>query len=280
VPETTPVFYFPGLSRDYAETEALEGELFPHVRFDGLHGDDGLGHSGYQATRVAAQRKLYALALAHRPPKAMQFLPARDLEEEEHPPEVGMEIAPPIIDEGPMDFRLSLDTCNAIQAEPGHCWSNARQAFFDMPNAFLMANYVEGWVVGQWSDAIRLIEHGWIWTPGTGIVDPTIVLKPVPLRLLYLPGVQLSWLQLQQYATARLPLARSMGLHALEYQHACQQALNKAEELAWQTGLPMVVQPGGVRMIRVVGETLQVADMAWEFPVPSPSIKPHSSEQP
>lgn len=146
LPETTPFFYFPGLLRDYAETEALEGELFPHVRFDGLHGDDGLGHPGYKAARDAARRKAYERALARKPPKAMQFFTAREMDER-RPPAVGIPVALPVIEGERMDFQGSFDASREIQAEPGQCWYNARRALFEMPNAFFMATYVEGWVV-------------------------------------------------------------------------------------------------------------------------------------
>jgi hypothetical protein len=278
VPETTPVFYFPGLTRDYAETEALEGELFPHVRFDGLHGDDGLGHPGYMAARSAARRKAYALALARKPPKAMQFLTARD-PKEAHPPEADVAIAPPVVEGAQLDLQRSLDTCRQIQSVSGQCWYNARKALFDMPNAFLTAVYIEGWVVGQSPDAIRVTEHGWIWMPRTGIVDPTIVLGSVPTRLAYLPGVQLSWLEMQQYRTIRLPLARERGLNSPEYQESCRNALSKAETRAWQTGLPILIEPGGVCTLRAVGETIQIAEVSWEFPVPSTSAARHPQER-
>lgn len=278
VPETTPVFYFPGLTRDYAETEALEGEFFPHVRFDGLHGEDGLRHSGYKAARAAARRKVYALALTRKPPKAMQFLTVRDLEETSLQ-EIDVAIASPVIEGARIDLRRSLDTCREIQALPGQCWSNARRALFDMPNEFFTSVYVEGWVVSQWSDSIRVTEHGWIWTPRTGIVDPTMVLVPAPKRLVYLPGVQMSWLEIQRYGTTRLPLAREMGLSLLDYQESCQKALTRAEELAWQTGLPLLPEPGRAYMVQMVGETIQIAEVVWEFPVPSTPATRHPQER-
>jgi hypothetical protein len=277
VPETTPVFYFPGLTRTYAEAEALEGAFFPHVRFDGKHGDDGLGHPGYKAARAAARRKAYALALARKPPKALQFLTARDMEENS-PQEPGQTTAPLVVEGEQLDLQQSLDTSREIQATPGECWYNARQALLDMPNTFWRATYVEGWAVGQWYDAIHVIEHGWIWMPRTGIIDPTIVLAPAPTRLMYLPGVQLSWQEIQHYRTARLPLARERGLNLLEYQQASQKAQARAEELAWQTDLPMLIEPGGTRTLRVRGETLQMSEVAWDFPVPSTPFSGHSPE--
>jgi hypothetical protein len=278
VSETTPVYYFPGLNRDYAETEALEGQLFPHVRFDGLHGDDGLGHPGYRAAREAARRKVYELALATTPPKAMQFLTARDPDEPD-PPEAEETLAPPEVEGAPLDLRRSLETCLAIHAEPGRCWYNARLALLEMPHEFFTATYVEGWVVGQWADSICVTEHGWIWTPRGGIVDPTIVLEPVPRRLIYLPGMQRSWLELQQERTARLPLARYRGLHRLSYQESCHQALERAEALAWQIGLPILPEPGGTWIARRRGDTIQIADVAWAFPVPATPLTQYVQEQ-
>lgn len=56
-----PVDYFPGVSRSWAEAEALENHLFPHVRFSGF-GADGMGHTGYKAAYRAALRRARALA--------------------------------------------------------------------------------------------------------------------------------------------------------------------------------------------------------------------------
>lgn len=265
VPATTPVFYFPGVARDYAETEALEGELFPHVRFDGRHGEDGLGHPGYKAARQAALRKVYARAFTQQPPKAMQFLTAGDVEMSS-PAFPGAATAP-LIEGGSFDLPLSFAVSSELEAWPDHCWYTARAALVRLPSLFFSARYVEGWLVAQWADAIRMLEHGWIETPQSGIVDPTIVLEEeVPQRLIYMPAVRLSWSTLQQYLMVHLPLAREIGLHLLEYQHACHQALARAEALAWQTGLPLVIEPGGAFRIRKVGAVLQMAEVVWDFP--------------
>lgn len=277
VPETTPVFYFPGLRREYAETEALEGELFPHVRFEG-YGDDGLGHAGYNAAREAARRKVYALATRVRPPKGMQFLTAQDLDGV-LPPEPTERVAPPPIGEqAPLNIRLSLVTAQELPACLGQCWYNARDAMLRMPQEFLAADYVEGWLLGQWKDAIRLTEHGWIETLQSGIVDPTIVLKSaLPQRLSYIPGLRLSWSQLQASATCHFPLARRypFGERLSDYRESCQIALEKGEHLAWQTGLPLFAEPGGVMTFRGRGSALmEMEEVIWDFPVPpSPSAQ-------
>jgi hypothetical protein len=265
VSEHTPVWYFAGLRRTYAETEALEGELFPHVRFEGAYGADGLGHPGYKAAWSAARRKTYALALVHKPPKALQFQSVRR-GEEPTASSTEEEAVLPIIEGGSLDLQRSLDTSRQIQAVPEQCWYNARQALLEMPHAFFTATYIEGWVVGVWSHAIRVSEHGWIWTPRDGIVDPSIVLGSVPRRLQYVPGIRLSWLDLQHYQTTRLPLAREGWPDQLSYQEACQKALERAEALAWETGLPMLIEPGGARTIRVVDGTLQFSEIAWDIP--------------
>ena len=51
-----PVHYFPGVVRSWAETDALNNELFPHVRFS-TYGEDGMKHPGYLAAYEAASRK-------------------------------------------------------------------------------------------------------------------------------------------------------------------------------------------------------------------------------
>ncbi|HEU5377139.1 MAG TPA: hypothetical protein VFV38_17040 [Ktedonobacteraceae bacterium] len=267
VPETTLVAYFPGVRRSYAEAEALEGAWFPHVRFDGLHGVDGLGHAGYQAARTAARHLTATLALKRQPPKAMRFVTAQDGEH------TGVRETEEILGEGaPLELHGSVTTALATQAVLGRCWYNARAALREMPNEFLSASYVEGWVVGQWTDVIRLIEHGWVWRPRTGIVDPTIVLDQLPRRLVYFPGLELSWHEIQQYETTLLPLARELGLGLLAYQQACQQALHRAEALAWQTGLPIVTEPGRTQVFERQGDRLlPLANASWAFPVPSTS---------
>ncbi len=139
-----------------------------------------------------------------------------------------------------------------------------------MPNTFFTSTYVEGWVVGVWSNAIRVSEHGWITRRDGSIVDPSIVLGAVPKRLIYLPGIHLSWLEIQQYRTTRLPLARERWKESPDYHEACKLALGRAEELAWQTELPILIEPGGARTLRFVGEMLQMTEVAWEVPVSSP----------
>jgi hypothetical protein len=269
VEESTPVFYFPGVMRTSVETEALEGAFFPHVRFDGRHGDDGLGHPGYKAARAAARRKAYTRALARKPPKALQFLSARDGEAPRQLLGEEDALMPPTVEEACMDFHLSLTVCQSVQAEYGQCWSNARKALLEMPQTFFTATYVEGWCVGLWQEAIRVTEHGWIWSPRYGIVDPSMMLEPVPRRLRYVPAVQISWLELQQYATTRLPLARSLGWEQLSYQEACEQAMKRAEAFAWETGLPVFTEPGGTHMIRIHEGTLTITEMPWDFPLSS-----------
>ena len=264
VPESTPVFYFAGVKRTYAETEALEGALFPHVRFE-AYGADGLGHPGYKAAWRAARRKTYELALARKPPKAFQFQRARRLEAPSASP-TEEEAAFPSLEGDTLDLPRSLETSRQIQAIPEQCWYNARQAMLEMPNAFVTATYIEGWVVGVWSHVIRVSEHGWIWTPRTGIVDPSIVLGPVPRRLQYVPGIRLSWGELQRYQTTRLPLARECWPDQLSYQHACQKALEHAEALALEMGLPILIEPGGARSICIVDGTLQFSEVAWDLP--------------
>ena len=81
VPSDQPVFYFPGVVRSWQETEALEGEWFPQVRFDGVSGPDGLGHPAYKAAYDAAHVKARTLANATTPPKKLVVLQAQDLEE-------------------------------------------------------------------------------------------------------------------------------------------------------------------------------------------------------
>jgi hypothetical protein len=55
-----PIAYFPGVTRTWPEMEALENELFPHVRFED-YGEDGMQHPGYKAAYEAA--KAHALAM-------------------------------------------------------------------------------------------------------------------------------------------------------------------------------------------------------------------------
>jgi hypothetical protein len=80
-----PVQYFPGVRRSWKETEALEGEWFPHVRF-GDYGEDGMGHPAYRAAHDEAVRKGTELADISAPPKELavhcaQLVPDADLEQ-------------------------------------------------------------------------------------------------------------------------------------------------------------------------------------------------------
>ena len=66
-----PLFYFPGVVRSWLETDALNNELFPHVRFSSF-GEDGMGHSGYKGAYAAAQRQAHTLLTP-----AKQFIEVR-----------------------------------------------------------------------------------------------------------------------------------------------------------------------------------------------------------
>jgi hypothetical protein len=57
---TRPIYYFPGVVRSWEETDALENELFPHVRFSSF-GADGMGHPGYKAAYDAALQQAQAM---------------------------------------------------------------------------------------------------------------------------------------------------------------------------------------------------------------------------
>lgn len=75
-----PVYYFPGVTRDWQEVQRLvqEQHTFPYVRFDGKHGKDGLGHPIYKAAREAALRKVDQLAHTCTPAKTTTLLTAQD----------------------------------------------------------------------------------------------------------------------------------------------------------------------------------------------------------
>lgn len=114
-----------------------------------------------------------------------------------------------------------------------------------------------------------MTEHGWVQTPRTGIVDPTLVLEEMPTRLEYLPGLQLSWSEIQARTEQPLPLAR-LRPGGLAYQEACRVALERGEQWAWQTGLPLICEPGWVKTLTMGASGLLVfEEMTWDFPVPS-----------
>jgi hypothetical protein len=54
------VFYFPGVIRTWEETDKLENEFFPHVRFD-VYGDDGMGHPDYKSAYMRAKERAQAM---------------------------------------------------------------------------------------------------------------------------------------------------------------------------------------------------------------------------
>jgi len=55
-----PLYYFPGVVRSWQETDALNNELFPHVRFSD-YGTDGMGHPGYRAAYEAARHQAHSM---------------------------------------------------------------------------------------------------------------------------------------------------------------------------------------------------------------------------
>jgi hypothetical protein len=187
------------------------------------------------------------------------------------------EAKPPVVEGEPLNLSLSLATSRSLPARPGRCWYNAREAILRMPQQFFSADYVEGWLIGQWADALRLIEHGWIETPHAGIVDPTIVLQEVPARLEYVPGLRLCWSRLQTHTMCPLPFARysSWREELLSYRESCQLALAKGEQLAWQTSLPLLPEPAEVTIFLGIGSViLEREKVAWDFPVPpTPSAR-------
>jgi hypothetical protein len=243
------------------------------VCFDGKHGKDGLGHPGYKAARDAARQHVFARSYAHHPPKAMQFLTACDPDALMLPaPNPSDQAEAPLIEGGTLDIALSLTTAEKLPACVGQCWHNARNALLSMPHPFFGAFYVEGWGVEHWRDSIRITEHGWIWSPRLGIVDPTIVLKPrVPQRLAYFPGQKRNWSSMQTSQTDALPFARhTLSGGGLAYQEACHRAIVRGEALAWETGLPLLPQPGIVTTFRLTrGGGLSLDEHPWDFPVPS-----------
>jgi len=276
VPPDTPVFYFPGVARTWNETEALEGELFPYVCFDGVHGADGLLHPDYRAAREAARRKVYALACAHTPCLPMRFWHALNLDA----PVPGPTSAdkPAMVqnhshfdqirrgEQPVLDLSFSETVAQTIGAQAGRCWYNVRDAMLQMPHPFLFASAVEGWLIEQRNDCIQLIEHGWLHFRDR-VIDPTIVREePGDVRLEYVPGLTFSWEEVQRWATYPLPLARFLKV-APAYQAACHDALQRAEHLAWQTGLPVIPCPGFV-LLSSEGEHNYTLHL-WEFPVPA-----------
>jgi hypothetical protein len=61
---TQTIHYYPGVARTWQELDALNNEMFPHVRFSN-YGDDGMGHPNYRAAMEAAIQKAQdLLALA------------------------------------------------------------------------------------------------------------------------------------------------------------------------------------------------------------------------
>ncbi len=73
------VQFFPGVRRTWTETEALDGELFPYVRFDGRHGADGFGHPDYKAAYETAVQAATVLATSSIPPKTVAVHTAQPL---------------------------------------------------------------------------------------------------------------------------------------------------------------------------------------------------------
>lgn len=57
---TQTIRYYPGVTRSWEELDALENEMFPHVRFSD-YGEDGMGHPGYKAAYDAALEKAQAI---------------------------------------------------------------------------------------------------------------------------------------------------------------------------------------------------------------------------
>jgi hypothetical protein len=155
-----------------------------------------------------------------------------------------------------LDYDLSLQVADLIQARKNQCWHNARTALLHLPGLFLFANYTEGWLVVPETHEIQVIEHGWLESVGGRIVDPSIVLlAPKEQPLEYFASLRVSWFQMREIpAQWPLPLAHLAsqhddGLDHPDYKAAYNTALAYAEHLAQEAGKAVRTYPGGQTMV-------------------------------
>ena len=159
-----------------------------------------------------------------------------------------------------LDYQLSLEVARLIRAQKHRCWYNARDALAQLPALFLLAWYVEGWVVVPTEQEIQVIEHGWVEYRGGRIVDPSIVLLiGEDQHIDSFPGIKLSRLLMQEVPLDLiLPLARLVsqsndGLGHPDYKAAYDATLARAEQFALTLRKPVQVYQRVIRITITFG---------------------------
>ncbi len=147
-----------------------------------------------------------------------------------------------------LDYALSVNVAEVIQAEPYHCWYNARDALQQLPGRFLFSTYTEGWLVLSKQQVIQVIEHGWIRQAHGRVVDPSIILVEKSLsELVYFPGLLVPWSEMHALQGVPLPLAHLFSpgndLGHPDYRAAYDEALAYAERCASVSGRQVQLCP-------------------------------------
>ncbi|GHO98661.1 hypothetical protein KSF_087090 [Reticulibacter mediterranei] len=91
-----------------------------------------------------------------------------------------------------LDYKLSRLIMHAIGAVLAAPYDNAWRAWLAFPNECEQAMLIEGFLVIDLPEEVILCEHGWLQQKDGSIIDPTILVQPLPpgARVFYVAGVQ------------------------------------------------------------------------------------------
>jgi hypothetical protein len=91
-----------------------------------------------------------------------------------------------------LDRRLSRVIQYAIEAKLHTPYDNAWRALLAFPEACEQATFIEGFLVIDLPEEVIICEHGWLRREDGSIIDPTILVQPLPSgsQIFYVAGIQ------------------------------------------------------------------------------------------
>jgi hypothetical protein len=91
-----------------------------------------------------------------------------------------------------LDRRLSRVIQYAIEAKLQAPYDNAWRALLAFPVSCEQATFIEGFLVIDLPEEVILCEHGWLQREDGSIIDPTILVQPLPSgsEVFYVAGIQ------------------------------------------------------------------------------------------
>jgi hypothetical protein len=114
-----------------------------------------------------------------------------------------------------LDQRLSRVIQHAIEARLQAPYDNAWRTLLAFPRECGEATFIEGFLVIDLPEVVIVCEHGWLRKEDGSIIDPTILLQPLPsgTQIYYVTGIQRPRLEVALLLgkSQQLPAVRSDG---------------------------------------------------------------------